>query len=132
MTAGKTKKKAPSDFRWFVGSIFTIAKRFGSQAIWAFCLGYIAHETAQVLTAFAGRTSNANLALRIFGNLNLAVSISLTVTGLSIGLYLYERKLHRATRERLAKRVTSLESTIDENRTSSRLTSEGLTQREDL
>jgi hypothetical protein len=62
----------------------------------------------------------------------LAVNISLTVTGLSIGLYLYERKLHRATRERLAKRVTSLELTIDENRTSSRLTSEGLTQREDL
>jgi hypothetical protein len=132
MTAGKTKKKAPSDFRWFVGSIFTLTKRFGSQVIWAACLGYVAHETALVLTALAGRTSNANLALRIFGNLNLAVSISFTVAGLSIGLYLYERKLHRTSRERLAKRITSLELTIDKNRTSSRLTSEGLTQREDL
>jgi hypothetical protein len=131
MTPGK-KKSAPSDFRWFVGSIFNIGKRFGAQAIWACVLMYVAHEMATVLTAYAGRTSNADLAVRLFGNLNVAVTISISISGLSIGLYLRERKLHRATRERLATRVKSLELMVDPQRTSSRLTSEGLTQKEDL
>jgi hypothetical protein len=131
MTASK-KKKAPSAFRWFVGSIFNLVKRFGSQTIWAGVLVYIAHEMAIVFTAYAGRTSNADLALRLFGNLNVTVSICISISGLSIALYLRERKLHRGTRERLAGRVSSLELMIDSNRTSSRLTSEGLTQRQDL
>jgi hypothetical protein len=132
MTPKKGKKGAPSDFRWLVGSIFNLIKRFGHQLTWAAFLGYVAHETAEVFIAYAGRTSNANLAVRIAANLNVAVTISLAATGLSIALYLRERKLHRKTRERLTERITVLELRLDPARTSSRLTSEGLTRREDL
>jgi hypothetical protein len=124
-------KARPSDFRWLVGSTFNLIKKFGHQLIWAALLGYLGHQTAVVFVAFAGKASNADLAVRIAANLNVAVTISLAVTGLSIGLYLRERKLHRATRERLTARITTLERRVDPTRTSSRLTREGLTRKED-
>lgn len=64
-------------------------------------------------------------------NVSFVWSISLTVSGLSIGLYLRERKLHQGTRERLAGRITELELVIDSRRESSKLTSRGLTRKED-
>jgi hypothetical protein len=133
MTASKGKsQKNKSDFRWFVGSIFNVIRRFGHQLIWAGLLGYLGHLTANVVIAFAGKPSNANLGVRIAANLNVAVTVSLAVTGLSIGLYLRERKLHRETRERLTARLTTLELRVNPTRTSSRLTPEGLTRKEDL
>ena len=126
------KKSTLSDFRWLLGNLFSLLRRFGREIIWVGLLAYCAHLMGFVLVAYAGKTSNANLALRMAANLNVAVGISITATGISIGLYFRERKLHRATRERLSARITSLELKIDPTRTSSRLTSEGLTRKEDL
>jgi hypothetical protein len=64
-------------------------------------------------------------------NVSFVWSVSITVSGLSIGLYLRERRLHQGTRERLAGRVTELELAIDSGRESSKLTSKGLTRKED-
>lgn len=133
MTSKKQNQQPPpSTFRWLLGSVFNLTRKFGHQLMWVLLLGYCAHLFAGVMVSFAGRNSDANLALRIAANLNVAVTLSLTATGISIGLYIRERKLHRATRERLTERITKLELKVDPKRTSSRLTSEGLTRREDL
>jgi hypothetical protein len=71
------------------------------------------------------------LAFQLITNISFVWSASISVSGLSIALYLRERKLHRKTRERLTGRITELELKIDPKRTSSHLTSEGLTRRED-
>jgi hypothetical protein len=53
------------------------------------------------------------------------ISLSVTASGLSITLYLKERREHRATRERLAAEKEVLEKLLDARRTSSLLTPEG-------
>lgn len=134
-TVGKKKSRkraGPNDFRWFVGSIFNLIKRFGNTAVWVLLLAYCAHEAALVLVAYGGRTTNANLALRIAANLNWEITISVTTTVFSLVLLLRERKLHKKTRERLAARITHLEELRNPSRTSSGLTPEGLTQKGDL
>jgi len=74
----------------------------------------------------------ADLKFGLFANVTVVFTISITLSGLSIGLYLRERGNHRRTRERLAARIKELEIKIDPNRTSSKLTSEGLTRRDDI
>ena len=125
-------KKPPGIVRWFLGNIFNLLRRFGSTIAWVGLIGYCAHLAALVMIAYAGKTSNANLAFRIAANLNVAFGLSITCTGVSIALYLKERAMHRSTRERLARRITELELRVDPSRTSSKLTSEGLTRKEDL
>lgn len=135
-TADKQSKKKqasrPTTARWFFGSLFNLLRRFGSTFIWVGFLSYAIHVAGVVLIAYAGRNSNANMAIRIAANLNVAFALSFTTAGLVTGLYFREYKRHRKTRERLTARITQLELHIDPNRTSSRLTSQGLTQREDL
>jgi hypothetical protein len=94
-------------------------------------MGYIARQTSLAFIAFAGRTSTASLSLDMIANVSFVWTASITITGLSSTLYLRERSLHRRTRERLAARITELELKIDPNRTSSLLTSQGLTQKGD-
>lgn len=100
--------------------------------MWVGLLAYCVHLAAWVFVQFAGKSSDANLALRIAANLNVAFTLSFTATGVSMVLYWRERKLHRATRERLTARISMLELKVDPGRTTSRLTSEGLTRKEDL
>ncbi len=119
-------------WRWLLVNLFNLIRRFGSTIAVVGLLAYCAHEAATVLVAFAGRTSNANLALRLAANLNVAIGLSVCVSGGSIALYINERRLHRRTIERLSARNAALELKIDPNRSSSRLTVQGLTQKEDL
>jgi hypothetical protein len=117
--------------RWFLGNIFSIVRRHGNFAAACFTVGYCVHNASVGVQAFAGRTSLANLQLGFLANISIVWSISLAVSGLSIGLYLRERRLHQTTRERLAGRITELELAIDPARESSKLTSRGLTRKED-
>jgi hypothetical protein len=126
------KQTSPSTIRWLLGSIFNLIKRFGNTLLWVCLLAYCAHLTSVVLIAYGGQTTKANLALRIVANLNVAFGISFTTTGMSLYLLFRERKLHRETRERLAARNTTLELEINKTRTSSKLTPDGLTRKEDL
>jgi len=94
-------------------------------------IGYAIHEFSQAATAYAGQTSIADLSLKVLANISVVWTLSLTISGLSITLYLRERSLHRKTRDRLTIRTTELELKIDPKRTSSLLTREGLTREGD-
>lgn len=94
-------------------------------------MGYIAHEISLAFIAYAGKTSNANLVFNLMSNVNFVFTGSIALSGLSVSLYLRERSQHRSTRKRLTERITALELQVDPARTSSRLTEEGLTRKED-
>lgn len=127
----KTPKPEPSFPKWFLGHVFSLLRRHGNAiALWL-GLGYIARQSSLALIQYAGRTSVADLSVSMMANISFVWTASVTMTGLSITLYLRERSLHRRTRERLAARNTELELKLDPSRTSSLLTSKGLTRKGD-
>lgn len=128
---GNKKNKYPPFPIYFFGHVFSQLRRHGNSLIFWIGIAYCVHEMAVTLQAFAGRTSLANLGLSIFANLSVAWTINFTVSGISIALYLRERAVHRKTRERLTSRIKVIELKVDPTRTSSHLTSKGLTQKED-
>ena len=129
--AKKEPRPEPPFLKWFFGHVFGLLRRHGNAVIiWA-GLGYISNQVSLAMAQFAGRSSIANLSMNIMANISFVWTASVTVSGLSITLYLRERRLHRKTRERLAGRITALELKIDPRRTSSFLTSKGLTRKGD-
>jgi hypothetical protein len=121
----------PSTSRYILGNLFNLLRRFGGTTIvWA-CIAFLGYEAKEVLIAYAGRSSFADLTFRLLAQVSIVWKLSLTLAGFSITLYLRERNLHRKTRERLTARITQLELKIDPTRTSSLLTPEGLTREED-
>src|SRR5207245_8766470 len=99
----------PSFARWFLGNIFAVIRRHGNFVAGCLTAGYCFYQGSLAVQAFAGRTSAASLQVGILANVSFVWSVSMTVSGLSIGLYLRERSLHRKTIERLAGRNTELE-----------------------
>ena len=131
-TATKNEYRSePSSFRWFFGHVFSLLRRHGANVVMWSVLGWTAHEVALVFIAYAGKASVADLTLRILANVSVVWSLSLTLSGVSVSLYVRERRLHRKTRERLTARITELELKIDPKRTSSLLTSQGTTRKGD-
>jgi heme/copper-type cytochrome/quinol oxidase subunit 2 len=108
-----------------------MVRRFGNVVILCVTVAYCSRQVAIAVQAFAGKTSLADLKLGFFANITMVYTLSLAVSGISVVLYLNERRLHRKSRERLTERITKLELTLDPSRTSSHLTSRGLTRRED-
>lgn len=125
-------KPEPSVFRWFFGHVFSVLRRHGSMIGFWVGMGYLANKTSQTLMAFAGRQSQADLEFRVLTSVSLTFTASIVLSGLSVSLYLRERAQHRETRRRLSARNTELELLIDPTRTSSKLTQDGLTRREDM
>jgi hypothetical protein len=121
----------PSAFRWFFGHIFSIIRKQGGGLVLWVTVAYCVRQASLAVIAYAGRSSSATLGVNILANLSFVWTTSLTVSGISATLYFRELTLHRKTRERLSKRITELELRIDPTRTSSKLTSEGLTRKED-
>ena len=121
----------PPTSRYILGNLFNLLRRFGGTIVIWSCIAYLGHEAREVLIAYAGKSSFADLTLRLLAQVSIVWKLSLTLTGFSITLYLRERNQHRKTRERLTARITQLELRIDPNRTSSLLTPEGLTREED-
>jgi hypothetical protein len=127
----QASKPEPPFYRWFIGSIFNLLRRHGNViAAWVGA-GFIARQVSLAFIAYAGRDSTANLSFSILASVSFVWTASVTMTGLSATFYIRERRLHRRTRERLAARITELELKIDPARTSSLLTSEGLTRKGD-
>ena len=128
------KRKAENETplgRYFLGRCFGLARKYGGSLIrWGF-FTFCVHDVSKAISAFAGRTSIESFGLGLLANVQIVWTLSIAVSGISIALYLHERKAHRRTRERLTARIIELETKIDPNRTSSLLTTEGLTRRED-
>jgi hypothetical protein len=127
----QVSKPDPTFYRWFFGSIFNLLRRHGKTVAGWIGTGYIVRQVSLAFIAFAGRESTADLSLRILSSVSFVWTASVTMTGLAATLYIRERRLHRRTRERLAARITDLELRLDPTRTSSLLTSEGLTRKGD-
>jgi hypothetical protein len=122
---------SPSGFRWFFGHIFSLARKQGGLLVICGTVIWCAREFAKVAIAYAGATSFADITVKVLASIQTVWTLSISVSGISIALYWRERSLDRKTRERLTRRITELEIKIDPSRTSSKLTSEGLTRKED-
>lgn len=131
--SGKSVASAPppSGFRWFFGHIFGLARKQGGLLAICATVIWCAHEFARVAIAFAGATSIADITVKVLASIQAVWTLSISLAGISVALYWRERSLHRKIRERLTRRITDLEIKIDPARTSSKLTSEGLTRKED-
>jgi hypothetical protein len=117
--------------RYVLGSSFSLLRRHASGMMaWA-VVAYAIHEISAAFIAFAGKLSVAQLKLNFLAHVSVVWTVSVAVSGLSITLYLRERRLHIKTRERLSREKRELELLLDPNRTSSALTPEGLTRKED-
>ncbi len=129
--APRQPRREPSTFRWFFGHVFSLLRRHGAAIAACLVIGYSVQQVAQAFIAYAGKASIADLTLKVLANVSIVWTMSLTLSGISITLYVRERRLHRNTRERLTARVTELELKIDPNRTSSLLTPKGTTRKGD-
>lgn len=128
---GRSKPKEIPFDRWFLGHVFSLLRRHGNALFFWTALCYIVRRISLAFIAFAGKQSLADISFALAANISMVWTFSIAASGLSITLYLRERKLHRKTRERLTARITQLELVIDPQRTSSHLTSKGLTRRGD-
>jgi hypothetical protein len=140
MAKDKRKKDSPKSpstpkifnyWRYILQRSFWLVGKHGRNAIFTGGACYCVWVIADALKAFAGRQSNANLHFALFADIRFAYTVSVAVGITGAGLYLRERHLHRKTRERLATRITELEKVVDPSRTSSLLTSLGMTRKED-
>lgn len=96
--------------------------------------------TAWVLIAFfaylgvdslAGKITFANIGINFLSEVKTSISLSITVGIIGAVYGLKQRKLRRDTVEILQTRIKELESYIDKNRSSSKLTVRGDTRPED-
>lgn len=116
---------------WLWGQIFDLLRSNSRTVLICGTIAFCFYELSVAFRAFAGQASFASLTLRIFANIIFQWSVTIALSGISIALYLRERKQHENTRERLTERITKLEIQIDRKRSSSLLTSKGRTRKED-
>ncbi len=84
-----------------------------------------------VLVAFAGKETAANLALSLIVNLQADRWFAYLVGAMGVGYGAVERHLRRRNIRRLTAHTAQLEKRLNPARTSSGLTPEGKTRRED-
>lgn len=130
-TKRKKERNQPPFWRWLLREVLGLIRQFGNSIIWAGVTAFLIFEVAHTFQAFAGKTSIADLALKIATQLNLTVEASLALSGVTSGLWINECRRHRNTRKRLTERTEALELRLDRNRESSLLTREGTTREGD-
>jgi len=118
-------------WRWFLWSVFSLLRRHGNAVVMWLVIGWCFHDGSQAFIAYAGKTSLASFSVELLASVQSVFTLSITTSGMSVALYLRERRNHRKTRDRLTDRITELEVKLDPHRTSSLLTPEGLTRKED-
>jgi hypothetical protein len=126
-----TNKNLPPFKYWFWGNIFDLLRINGRTFLVCLLLVFTVAMAAQVAKAYVGTVTITNVNIRILVSVALRWAVTMTVSGLSLGLYFRERRQHERTRERLTKRITELEKIIDERRSSSKLTPRGRTGKGD-
>lgn len=119
-------------FKYYLwGNIFDLLRAHGRYFLVCLTIVFSVYWISRSIQSFAGQVTIANVTLRILATVIVKWALTITVSGLSIALYLRERKQHENTRERLTKRITELELRIDSGRTSSHLTPRGRTRKGD-
>ena len=124
----KNERNQPPFWRWLLGEVLGLVRQVWKPIIWAGVTVFLIFEVAHTFQAFAGKTSVADLALKIATQLNLTVVASLTLSGVTSALWANECRRHRNTRKRLTERTEALEKRLDPNRESSQLNREGTTR----
>lgn len=102
--------------------------RTGLTVLAVIFLGFYAKE---VLVAFASKETAATLALNLVANLQADRWFAYLVGGGGVGYGLVERHLRRRNIRRLTRHTAEVEKRLHGARTSSGLTPEGKTRRED-
>jgi len=90
-------------------------------------LGYLGHCAFLIVQALAGKSTFADIGIRVFGNLNVSDGI---ITVLAGGGWVYglgQRQLRRRNIQRTVPAKNALERLLNPTRTSSDLTSKGTT-----
>ena len=128
--AAETPPTTPFKY-WLWGNIFDLLRANGRFFLVCVTILFSVYWLSRAVESFAGQVTVANLTLRLVANIVVKWTMTITVSGLSIALYLRERRQHENTRERLTKRITELELRIDSGRTSSHLTPRGRTRKGD-
>lgn len=80
------KRPPPSNFRWFFGHIFRMLRRHGNFVLGCGLVGYCVRESSLAVMAFAGHQSIADLKFGVLANVSVVATLSVTVSGASIGL----------------------------------------------
>ncbi len=86
----EAKESQPSGFRWFLGHVFSLVRRHGNFFVGCALAGFCVYQLAEVLKAYAGKQSGVqlNFWLSLMANAKVEFVVTITVSGLSIGLYL--------------------------------------------
>lgn len=129
-TPGDEKPRPPFKY-WFWANIFELARLYGKHIIVGGVICYCVYQISFAARSFAGQNSTAHFVLLLFANVLVHWTLTVSVSGISLALYLRERNQHHKTRERLARRVKELELLLDPKRSSSHLTTKGLTRKGD-
>lgn len=117
--------------QWFWAQIFDLARLSGRYIIVSAAICFCVYQLSIAARAFAGQESNASFTLKLLASVTFHWALTISVSGISVALYLRERNQHQRTRERLSKRVKELELVLDPSRSSSQLTAKGLTRKGD-
>jgi hypothetical protein len=130
-----SKKKRADErvpfWRWFLSEMFSLIRQFGNTLIWAGVTCYFVYHGAKTFQAFAGRESIASLVVEVAAHVNLVITASITLSGVTTALWANECRRHKNTRKRLTARTEALELRLHPKRESSLLTREGTTREED-
>lgn len=79
----------------------------------------------------SGKTTDANIIIKMLGNLKVNQAVMFIMTGGSIVWAIAERKLKKRVIKKLSDRVKKYEIDADKGRTSSRLSDDGSTNPQD-
>ena len=114
----------------FVSVVDALARVLQALIKWgAFC--GIAYFSYKSISCLSGQTTEANVALKFLGSLNISQSIAYTVAGGSAVWAFGERSFRKKTIAKLSERLKHYETDIDNSRTSSKLPKSGNTRKED-
>jgi hypothetical protein len=124
--AGERRARLTVQLRWLdiLATVVQLGIPWGAAC-------FIAYMVFRSVDALAGKVTLAELGANLVGNVRINEAVAWILASL-FGLYgLNERRLRRKHIERLAPQISELESRLDPNRTSSRLTPRGTTRPED-
>ena len=106
----------------------TLAIKWGLTAL---VLWWAISALRDVLIAFAGKDTNANVLIQLIGEVHADRWVAIAFGGAGLGYGYYERSLRRRNIKRLTDRNAELERRLNPSRSSSGLNPDGTTWRED-